>query len=449
MTLPTKHSILVVDDAKDTQLLLAFDLSSPEREINCCDSGEQALQILKDDKVDLILLDLYMPGMSGLETLQAIKADKAIADIPVIMLSASDNEDEVVAALEYGASDYVVKPYVAKVLLARIGNALRLRDKTIELEYLASTDCLTGLNNRGRFFDLSTKAASQANRAMQPIAMVMLDIDHFKQVNDDYGHAIGDKVLLEFSRCFNRVFRDYDIVGRIGGEEFAVCLPNCHADEALQVCERFKHTVANTLVEVNCKSTKPITVTVSIGFAIACSKHIVVDDLLKQADLALYQAKTNGRNCVVNGSQAIDNNEESMQTIKNLTELESKEEQLIAESHKLLLAGIDIEIGISNVLGDTELFNEILLMFYQDHHLDGEKLQQAFADGDIKRAKHLVHTLKGVACSVGAMHLFELSKALDLTINEEKEADYISKLQLLLPELSLVMKSIEEQLQLA
>ena len=450
MTIP-KHSILVVDDAKDTQLLLAFDLSSPDREVNCCDSGEKALQVLKDKKVDLILLDLYMPGMSGLETLRAIKADKAIADIPVIMLSASDNEDEVVAALECGASDYVTKPYVAKVLLARIGNALRLRDKTIELEYLASTDCLTGINNRGRFFDLTTKAASQVSRALQPIALVMLDIDHFKQVNDDYGHAIGDKVLVEFSRCFKRVFRDYDIVGRVGGEEFAVCLPNCDADEALQACERFRRTVADTLVEVNCESIKHISVTVSIGFAIACSKQIVVDDLLKKADLALYQAKKNGRNCVVNGSQARNTDEEPDQIIENLSlaALGSKVEQEIGESNKLVLAGIDVEVGISNVLGDTELFNEILLMFYQDHHLDGEKLQQAFDDGDIKLAKHLVHTLKGVACSVGAMHLFELSKTLDSTINEEKEADYIAKLHMLLPELTLVMKSIEEQLQLA
>lgn len=442
MAMLIKHSILVVDDAKDTQLLLAFDLSDPERKINCCDSGQQALEVLKNEKIDLVLLDMYMPGMSGLETLQAIKADIATADIPVIMLSASDDEDEVVSALECGASDYVIKPYVAKVLLARIDNALRLRDKTIELEYLASTDHLTGINNRGRFFDLSTKAANQARRTLQPLAIAMLDIDNFKQVNDDYGHDIGDKVLVEFSRCFASAFRDYDIVGRIGGEEFAVCLPNSQAEEAIRACERFRKKVATTLVEVNCTRQKNISVTVSIGFAIACSEQVSIEVLLKEADLALYQAKKNGRNCVVNASCGLNMGNVLGQSRNKVFGSENM------TTNRENLTSIDMEVGLNNVLGDTELFNEILLMFYQDHHEDGKKLQQAFAVSDIKQAKHLVHTLKGVACSVGAMHLFKLAKVLDTAINEANEAEYQTHLKELLPELDLVMSGIEKQLQL-
>ena len=198
MMLDKEYRILVVDDAKDTQMLLEFDLSAAGYLVTCCDSGEDGIASLETQEIDLILLDMYMPGLSGLETLAKIRAQTISAQIPVIMLSASTDEDEVVAALELGAGDYVTKPYVAKVLLARMRTAIRLKEKTEQLEYLAKTDFLTGINNRGSFFELSNNAISLASRAGQPLVVAMFDIDFFKLVNDNYGHDAGDQVLRAF-----------------------------------------------------------------------------------------------------------------------------------------------------------------------------------------------------------------------------------------------------------
>ena len=181
MTLDKEYKILVVDDAKDTQILLDFDLSELGYCVICCDGGKDAIELLNTHPIDLILLDMYMPGLSGLATLKQVKANDLTKNIPIIMLSASTDEDEVVAALEFGADDYVIKPYVAKVLLARIKTAIRLQEKTAQLEYLAKTDFLTGINNRGSFFELSRHAISLANRTEQPLVVAMFDIDFLKQ----------------------------------------------------------------------------------------------------------------------------------------------------------------------------------------------------------------------------------------------------------------------------
>ena len=304
MVLDKEYRILVVDDAKDTQMLLEFDLSAAGYQVSTCDSGAEALALLESMVVDLVLLDMYMPGLSGLETLVQIKAQATSTAIPIIMLSASTDEDEVVAALELGAGDYVTKPYVAKVLLARIRTAIRLKEKTAQLEYMAKTDFLTGINNRGSFFELSNNAISLANRAGQPSVVAMFDIDFFKKVNDDYGHDAGDQVLRAFSEGMTVVFRGYDIIGRVGGEEFAVCLPNTDSKAANIACERLRFYIEQLRVHVSndVAADIDIKITVSIGFVIVQGDFLTIDDLLKQADNALYYAKEHGRNQVVDYS---------------------------------------------------------------------------------------------------------------------------------------------------
>ena len=427
MILDKEYKILVVDDAKDTQMLLEFDLSAAGYLVICCDGGEDALNILVTDEIDLILLDMYMPGLSGLETLVQMKASVDSAQIPVIMLSASTDEDEVVAALELGAGDYVIKPYVAKVLLARIRTAIRLKEKTAQLEYLAKTDFLTGINNRGSFFELSSNAISLANRAGQPLVVAMFDLDFFKQVNDNYGHDAGDQVLRAFSQGMTEVFRGYDIIGRVGGEEFAVCLPNTNTENARIACERLRSYVEQLSVKIisDTGGDESIHITVSIGLVLAKTDSLTIDDLLKQADSALYYAKAHGRNQVVDAS------------LINLTE---------EGINMAIYDGIEFDVGVNNVLGDEALFKEILVMFYQDHHLDGAKLQSAIQEQDIATAKHLAHTLKGVACSVGAMDLFERTKALDIAINDDRQEGLEDLFALLSPELNRVMQSIALQL---
>ncbi|MCJ8294186.1 MAG: diguanylate cyclase [Colwellia sp.] len=448
MILDKEYRILVVDDAKDTQLLLEFDLGAAGYQVTSCDNGEESLALLDTLAIDLILLDMYMPGLSGLETLAKIKAKSESAQIPVIMLSASTDEDEVVASLELGAGDYVIKPYVAKVLLARIRTAIRLKEKTAQLEYLAKTDFLTGMNNRGSFFELSSNAISLANRAEQPLVVAMFDIDLFKQVNDNFGHDAGDQVLRVFGQNMTEVFRDYDIVGRIGGEEFAVCLPNTSSGDAYIACERLRQQVEQQTINItnaDSDNTK-INITVSVGLVLADDDYLTIDELLKQADSALYFAKENGRNQVVDVGTLTHLVEGELENDLIRTSLIATDKILsVADSNAIVVNydGIDFDIGVNNVLGDKDLFKEILVMFYQDHHLDGQKLQSAIEEQDIATAKHIAHTLKGVACSVGAMALFEATKALDIAINDDHQDDLDGLFSLLSPELSRVMKGIE------
>ncbi|NQZ28012.1 MAG: diguanylate cyclase [Colwellia sp.] len=448
MILEKEYRILVVDDAKDTQLLLEFDLGAAGYQVTSCDSGEESLVLLDTLAIDLILLDMYMPGLSGLETLTKIKVQVKSAQIPVIMLSASTDEDEVVASLELGAGDYVIKPYVAKVLLARIRTAIRLKEKTAQLEYLAKTDFLTSMNNRGSFFELSSNAISLANRAEQPLVVAMFDIDLFKQVNDNFGHDAGDQVLRVFGQNMTEVFRDYDIVGRIGGEEFAVCLPNTGSGDAYIACERLRQQVEQQSINITNTDSKniKINITVSVGLVLADDDNLTIDELLKQADSALYFAKENGRNQVVDVGTLIHLVEAEVESDLIRASLIATDNILsIADSNAIVVNydGIDFDIGVNNVLGDKDLFKEILVMFYQDHHLDGQKLQSAIQKQDIETAKHIAHTLKGVACSVGAMDLFEATKALDIAINDDQQDDFVGLFSLLSPELNRVMKGIE------
>jgi len=457
MTLEKDYKILIVDDAKDTQLLLEFDLTSAGYQVECCDSGEQGLLTLTEQKIDLILLDMYMPGLSGLETLNKVKAGIDTVKVPVIMLSASNDEDEIVTALEMGAEDYVVKPYTAKILLARIRTAIRLKEKTQQLEYLAKTDFLTEINNRGNFFELSSNALNLANRSGNPLVVAMFDIDFFKLVNDDYGHDAGDKVLISFAKQLTLVFRDYDIIGRIGGEEFAVCLPNTSVEDAQIACERLRQQVEKTdfVISDHNENDNRINITVSIGLSLAKKDLTSIDDLLKEADVGLYYAKDHGRNQVVNVSDISDelipeiynvDDESAVKPMFEETDLMDSQEKSNKTSSNKAIEGIDFLVGVNNVLGDEDLFNEILVMFYQDHHLDGEKLATALQNQDVGSVKHIAHTLKGVASSVGAMMLFEKTKAFDLAINENRAGDFERLFADLLPELSKVMQSIEATL---
>lgn len=255
------YTILTVDDAKDSILLLEFDLSKAGFTVLSAESGKQALMMLNEHAIDMVLLDIHMPEMSGLTVLKKIKENPKTQNIPVIMLSASDDEDEIVLSLELGAADHVTKPYSSKVLLARINTVFRLAEKQLQ------------------------------------------------------------------------------------------------------------------------------------------------------------QALT----------------EKTPQALKEQAEQENDP----------AYAGIDRTIGVNNVLGDETLFKQILAMFYEDHAEDAQKLQIAFGEQDIKTAKHLAHTLKGVASSIGAMALFSVAKQLDMAINQQEEQQYLLLTEQLNKELSIVLRSIE------
>jgi diguanylate cyclase (GGDEF)-like protein len=465
-----KYTILAVDDAKDTLMLLDFDLSDHGYHVIKASSGDIALSLIsntlinqgnegskasvkKTHNVDLILLDIYMPEMSGLATLGLLKSQPQTRDIPVIMLSASDDENEIVQALELGADDYVTKPYIAKVLLARIKTSLRLLTKTEELKRLAKTDFLTKINNRANFYELSTKAISQCRRNQQSLVIAMLDIDFFKKFNDDFGHDIGDLVLVQFANMLSLSFRDYDVVARIGGEEFAVCMPNVSIDDAMVACEKFRLGVQNHQIIIDHVIQDQLNINVSIGVAANVfdnrDSQVSVSELLKLADQALYYAKNNGRNTIVNVEELL-LEELTSDILTADNSVNNTGDSKSTAPYKDLFSyypGIDVAVGLANVQGDKVLFREILVIFYQDHGLDGEKLQKALLTGDIKSARFLIHTLKGVSCSVGAMDLFNKSKVLGSAINTEDKLTFLSLFeQGVLLELNKVLLGIELQL---
>jgi len=432
MEYSNQYTILAVDDAKDSLMLLEFDLNESGYQVITAESGEAALTVLKDIEVNLVLLDLYMPGISGLQTLQAIKEDSSLEHIPVIMLSASGNEEPIVAALELGADDYVTKPYLLNVLLARMKNSLRLMEKTLELESLAKIDHLTRVNNRGSFEEQTNKMIHQANREGRSVSIAMFDLDFFKQVNDNHGHEIGDKALIDFASILTDTFREYDVIGRVGGEEFAVCLPHTSIEDAFRACERCRKSLANHIIYIpDHEQEHQLSLTVSIGLTADSSPDMDFDQMLRLADQGLYQAKETGRNKTIIVNKPDDDNTDEY-TIENKIN-EDEERDIMPSSDTTSpeeskddgpFPGIDYSLGVKNVLGDDDLFNEILVMFHQDHGRDDKNIQQAITENDQKQLKHLVHTLKGVSCSVGAMTLFEYCKVLDVAVNEHNEAQY-------------------------
>ncbi|GHF93295.1 hypothetical protein GCM10017161_22000 [Thalassotalea marina] len=437
------YTILAVDDAKDSLMLLEFDLAESGYRVITAESGELALEIIKETDVSLVLLDIHMPGISGIDTLKRMQQEQAMQNVPVIMLSASGEEDAIVTALELGADDYITKPYIPKVLLARINNALRYMEKTKLLELLAKTDSLTGLNNRGAFQELSNACINQAQRENNVISFAMLDIDFFKNVNDKYGHDVGDKALVEFAAILKKTFRCYDVIGRVGGEEFAVCMPNTTIDEAYLACERCRATVESRIIQVD-KDDKTIefNITASIGITSSVGKSIHYDELVKNADSALYQAKRNGRNqTMLDGT--VEPSDELDTADVMIVESQNMEKTMVETNS---YPGIDYQIGVNNVLGDDNLFQEILIMFYQDHGDDGRKIALAISNGSYNDLKNLIHTLKGVACSIGAMTLFEHCKALDIAINESNSAMYEGLFQPVDVALSEVIAGIKERL---
>jgi diguanylate cyclase (GGDEF)-like protein len=300
-------NILVVDDIEDNRRLLEFDLEDDDHRVLLAASGVEALSILDAERVDLMLLDVNMPGMSGTDVLRELKKDPLKSQLPVIMVTANDLDDEVVHALDLGANDYVTKPYSYAVLSARMRTSLRLKhsqdnleEANRRLEILATTDALTGLYNRRHFFDLSNKEISKSLRHERSMIVAMIDVDHFKPVNDLYGHDAGDRVLKELSVLMKNCFRSGDIVARVGGEEFAICMPDTDVEAAMTPCQRLRESVEQRVFTVKrAMMDVDIKVTLSIGIAQINSADNEISQMLRRADLALYQAKDGGRNQIV------------------------------------------------------------------------------------------------------------------------------------------------------
>jgi len=300
----TTKTVLVVDDSRATRAFVRRALEEAGFRTMEAADGEEALAWVAEQAPDAILLDVDMPGLDGFQTLERLNALPAASRIPVIFLTAHSAAEDAVNGLALGAQDYIRKPCSPEELVARVRTTMALKARQDALHEqleavtrLSTTDTLTGLPNRRRLDEILA-AAGQASAAGQPLSVAVIDIDHFKRVNDREGHAIGDAVLRTVALRLLSVVRDRGHLGRWGGEEFLCVLPGTDADVTARLAEAMRAAVCIEPVPVT--ESSGLDITVSIGFAtgVGVDAHRLVVD----ADTALYEAKGTGRNRVASAA---------------------------------------------------------------------------------------------------------------------------------------------------
>jgi two-component system cell cycle response regulator len=296
--------ILIADDDPISRRLVQASIAAAGYEVVVAVDGLEALaQLEKRDSPRLAVLDWMMPRLDGLKVCEAIRkrASDADAYVYIILLTSNEKREQVVRGLESGADDYLTKPFDVDELKARIRAGRRildLQDQLVSardnLHVQATHDALTGIWNRRAILELLQSELSRSKRVRTPLAVIMADLDHFKRINDTYGHPAGDVVLCEASRRMTQNLRVYDAMGRYGGEEFLIVAPGCGKAEATHVADRLREAMCETPFNLG---PTPQFVTVSLGVA-AAEPGTDMESLLGSADKALYEAKHNGRNIV-------------------------------------------------------------------------------------------------------------------------------------------------------
>ncbi|MDQ7786858.1 MAG: diguanylate cyclase [Thermodesulfovibrionales bacterium] len=306
------NRILLVEDDKLQAKITREYLESAGYEVILADNGKTAIKSVKTGSVDLVILDLILPDMNGNEVCRWLKLNEDTRGIPIIMLTAKGSTMDKVQGLHAGADDYLLKPYNETELNARIYASLRtkalqdeLREKNRQLEevlskveVLASTDPLTGLYNRRHFEKIMEIEFAKTIRYNSPISCIMVDVDHFKKINDTYGHRTGDIVLKEVTRIIQDCIRKVDTAARWGGEEFVALLPRTGKEQAFYAASRIWESIAGYPFP-----TIETQITVSIGIASVPDPSIdSAEKLIDASDIAMYRAKTLGRNRIETAS---------------------------------------------------------------------------------------------------------------------------------------------------
>jgi two-component system, cell cycle response regulator len=298
-------TVLIAEDDAMFRRLLERQLQSWGFQVIAVKDGEEGWKIIQQsDAPDLLILDWMMPGVDGVELCRRVRAQERDRYPYVLLLTGKDEKQDVIDGLNSGADDYLTKPFDIGELRARLRAGKRiisLQQQLIQareaLRFEATHDALTGVWSRGATLHLLGNEMQRGIRANSSTGILMVDLDHFKNVNDTYGHLIGDEVLKEAANRISQAVRSYDFVGRYGGEEFLAILANCTLDDLRMVAERIRAAVADLPIATRTASVKA---TVSIG-AVVTSRAAHELESLAAADSALYQAKRSGRNRVVIG----------------------------------------------------------------------------------------------------------------------------------------------------
>jgi two-component system cell cycle response regulator len=287
--------VLVADDSPISRHLLQVSLCASGYETNLVADGAEALRVLEqEESPKLVILDWMMPHMDGVEVCRAIRKRTAEPYVYIILLTAKGHQEEINEGLEAGADDYITKPFDLQELKARLRVGKRILELHEQLFSQARHDSLTSLPNRSAILEFLQKELIRSVREKNPVAVIMTDLDHFKHVNDTYGHLIGDAVLREAARRLGASLRASDSVGRYGGEEFLVVAPSCGLTGGADLAERLRESICGAPIDAPGQT---IAVTMSFGVASTCSIK-QVNQLLNAADEALYAAKKAGRNRV-------------------------------------------------------------------------------------------------------------------------------------------------------
>ncbi|MGR9051102.1 MAG: GGDEF domain-containing response regulator [Gammaproteobacteria bacterium] len=296
------QSILIIDDAKENIVVLSR-LLKQQANVVFATGGEEGLRIAASEKPDLILLDIAMPGLNGFQVMEQLKKSPSTAEIPIIIITGIPDSDTEELGLNLGAVDYITKPFASAVVKARVRHQLKLQRLTSELKkanarltLLAMTDPLTGAHNRRHFLQIMENELARSRRYNHPTSLLVMDIDRFKSINDNYGHDVGDRVIVRVVEISTAMLRKNDVFGRMGGEEFTILLPETPLDEATLIANRLCAQIAEGSVRT---TERTVTFTVSCGVTQVQESDSNTDQILKRADIALYQAKTEGRNRVI------------------------------------------------------------------------------------------------------------------------------------------------------
>jgi len=295
--------VLIADDSATSRAMLRTALSNWGYEVVLAEHGAQAWDILaQPDAPPMAILDWVMPHMTGPEVCRKVRETRREPYTYILLLTSKNTKGETVEGLEAGADDYIVKPFDQHELQVRLRVGKRIVDLQMdllqareELRDRANKDLLTMLPNRPAIAAALEQELSRCHRDRRTVGIILLDIDHFKRINDTYGHFAGDAVLRESAARLRGNMRTYDQVGRYGGEEFLVVLPNCDLEQATQQAERMRQRLNNSTMIVDGVEMR---VSASFGVTVSDGSDRSPDALVRVADEALYRAKAGGRNCV-------------------------------------------------------------------------------------------------------------------------------------------------------
>lgn len=293
--------ILLAEDDPDSRRIVKTNLLRAGYEVVEADDGVQAWELFSREPYPLIITDWIMPRMDGPELIQRIRASRQKGYTYIILLTSMGEQENIVTGLESGADEYLTKPLNSRELIARVASGMRilkleqqLTEAHRQMEELAMRDALTGLWNRRAIEEHAEAEFGLARRKSRTLSIILLDIDHFKRINDAYGHQAGDYALQALAQILVQNLRQYDRAGRWGGEEFIVTLSDTELAGAVRVAERLRASVEQSKLAI--ENGAQVELSISLGVAQAVADHTSLSKLVEDADRALYRAKQLGRN---------------------------------------------------------------------------------------------------------------------------------------------------------